>query len=329
MTSYREKILEATKEAHKIKQEAIEGSKTKLDLWNIVDDLDIPVLFRPLDNLWGGAITIEGEQGILIKSSLPKHLQRFTLAHELGHIVLGHENRFDDELSVNMRVSTQSDRPIEEMTADTFASELLASKELISLNANRNDWSREQLQTPEYIYQLSLRLGISFEATTWALVDHELLSQEKAEDFKYNDLIVKKSKSHFAPDSISRNPHADVWSLSEKEEDILIDADKEDVFIIELEERSSSGYRWEFFDESSVRIGFNEQKEGEKYGSYGSRKIGFEFPDPGKHSIRLKHMRPWNDDVIEELNFLINTRGGEEIGLPRTKKQAVLQGEPA
>jgi len=325
MTSFREEILEATKEAHEIKEGRIKESSTKLDLWEIVDELDIPVLFRPLDNLWGGAITIDGQQGILVKSRLPPFLQRFTLAHELAHVVLGHENRVDDELSVNMRVSTESNRPIEELTADTFASELLASKELISINANRNGWGREELQTPENIYQLSIRLSISFEATIWALVDHGILSQRQGEDFNDDQSLPKKCKEYFAPKSISRNSHADIWSLTSKESNALFDANKEDVFIIELKERTSSGYRWEFEDKSTVKVVYDEHTKGEEYGSFGTRKIGFSFPSPGNHSVRLKHMRPWNGEELEQLNFTIDTRGREEIGLPRNVKETSLQ----
>jgi Zn-dependent peptidase ImmA (M78 family)/predicted secreted protein len=329
MTNYRNKILEATTQANSFKDRTLDGWETEFDLWAIVDELDIPIFFRPLDNLWGGAITIGDEQGILVKSNLPKHLQRFTLAHELGHVVLGHGDQIDDEYSVNMRVSTDSDRPVEEITADAFASELLASREIISQHAIRNDWGKEELRTPKYIYQLSIRLGISFEATVWALVEHELLSQKKGEEYNDNPDFPRGSKQFFVPEGITWNPHADVWSLSPQESDVRLNADKKDIFLVELEERTSSGYRWDFPKESHVEKIFDEEYAGDKYGESGLRKIGFKFPDPGNHSIQLKQMRPWNGEVIDELNFSLDTRGGQDIGLPRNKKQAALQQEVA
>lgn len=324
MTDYRDQILEATAEAQKLKKSGLDESMTKVDLSTVVDSLGVPVVFRPLDNLWGGAITIEDKKGIIIDSNLPKYLQRFTLAHEIGHLVLEHENQVDNSATVNMRVSRQSDRPLEEVTADAFASELLASKEIIGLNAGRNNWNNDDLQKPEYIYQLSIRLGISFEATSWALVDHDVLDQDKAEDFKNNDGIVKKNKDKYLPNDVEWNPHADIWSLSKEEQDALIYADKEDLFIIDLEERASSGYKWGILNQSGAEVVFTEQKGGEKYGSFTSKKIGFSFPNPGNHSIRFRHGRQWSDESIEELNFSIDTRGGEDVGLPRNKKQAAL-----
>ncbi|WP_254280814.1 ImmA/IrrE family metallo-endopeptidase [Haloarcula marina] len=324
MTNYRSEILEAAKEAGRFKDRHLEGGE--FDLWGIVDKLDIPIFFRPLDNLWGGAITVRDQQGILIKADLPKHLQRFTLAHELGHVVLGHGDQVDDECSVNMRVSTDSERPIEEITADAFASELLASRDIVIQHARRNGWGQEELQTPKYIYQLSNRLGLSFEATLWTLVGHDLLSQEKGEEFNDNPDLPKECKNFFVPDSIPWNSYADIWSLSEKESSIRLNADEEDIFVIELEELASSGYRWEFPETSPAEKIYDGQSAGEKYGSSGSRKFAFMFPDPGNYNIQFRHMRPWNNEVIEELKFSIDTRGGQEIGLPRNRKEAFLQG---
>lgn len=61
-----------------------------------------------------------GRPLILLGTNLHRHRKRFTLAHEIGHIVLGHApSRFDGEHLIEARARWQ------ESQADRFASELL------------------------------------------------------------------------------------------------------------------------------------------------------------------------------------------------------------
>ncbi len=70
-----------------------------MSLLEICRDYDIPVLSgssavweqfgsSPLNP--GMAVVLEGKPYIICKSGLPKELLRYTIAHELGHILLGH-----------------------------------------------------------------------------------------------------------------------------------------------------------------------------------------------------------------------------------------------
>ena len=154
----RDEILRAVKIASEVTQEFPVSARTSFDLISVYQDMDIPVVFRPLDNLWGGAVSIQNENGVLIHSKLPRHLQRFTLAHELGHILLDHENKLDDKSSLSQRNAAREDSPTEEVSANRFASELLAPRELIRENAERLGWKKDQLKQSINIYQLSLRL---------------------------------------------------------------------------------------------------------------------------------------------------------------------------
>ena len=142
---------------------------------------DIPLLFRPLDELWGAFITVNDEErGILVTTKLGLPAQRFTLAHELGHLLLGHRTSLDRAVGFAGRYGPAS-RPAQEAAADTFASELLAPKRLLIASARRHGWTGGDLpgdlHRPATIYQLSLRLGISFQATCWALVAAGVLTR--------------------------------------------------------------------------------------------------------------------------------------------------------
>lgn len=93
---------------------------------------DLSVIFKNLglkyielneaDDIDGAIMEIKGKPAIaVLNKARPLQRQRFTLAHELGHIFLKHTTRdvYDPE---EIRDKT---KPPQEIEADTFASELL------------------------------------------------------------------------------------------------------------------------------------------------------------------------------------------------------------
>ncbi len=83
----RDEILRATGEAANVLAEFGVGNRTSFDIVGTVLALGIPLLFRPLNGLWGAAITVdEGHKGVIVTTKLGLQVQRFTLAHELGHL---------------------------------------------------------------------------------------------------------------------------------------------------------------------------------------------------------------------------------------------------
>jgi Zn-dependent peptidase ImmA (M78 family) len=77
--------------------------------------------YAPEDGNDGMSFLNNGVPTILVSSAAPLPRQRFTAAHELGHIVLGHVGRY---ALVNREPSVQDD-PVEQ-AANVFASRLLA-----------------------------------------------------------------------------------------------------------------------------------------------------------------------------------------------------------
>ena len=88
----------------------------------ICRQMGIPVkLFRPEDRNDGKCFLLDGRPVILVSDQVPPARQRFTVAHELGHILLGHVGKYQ---LVN-REPDPKDNPIEQ-AANVFASRLLA-----------------------------------------------------------------------------------------------------------------------------------------------------------------------------------------------------------
>ncbi len=79
-------------------------------------------LYNPTDGNSGTAQIVGGKAVIFVKRDDIPERQRFTSAHELGHIVLGHVGKYE---LINRGEPSDSDLPIEQ-AANVFASRLLA-----------------------------------------------------------------------------------------------------------------------------------------------------------------------------------------------------------
>jgi len=97
----RDAILNAVLEADRLHKEhdtkaRADRGEGRIDVFGMLFDRDIPVMFRPLKNLLGAYIDDPG-QGVMVTTQRQLPVQRFTAAHELGHAALGHEASFDEE----------------------------------------------------------------------------------------------------------------------------------------------------------------------------------------------------------------------------------------
>ena len=93
-----------------------------IDIVSLCQKMGIAVkYFEPTDNNDGMCIILNDRPVIYIKESCTNQRKRFTVAHELGHILLGHVGKYE---LVN-REPSFNDNPIEQ-AANVFASRLLA-----------------------------------------------------------------------------------------------------------------------------------------------------------------------------------------------------------
>jgi Zn-dependent peptidase ImmA (M78 family) len=143
--------------AEKCLREA-ESFSVPVDLQRVSDSLGVRVHYEELEDRVSGVLVIKGGQKhALINSKHHPNRQRFSLAHEIGHLVL-HDCRqdrlfIDTNLRMYQRVGAPSDEayangqslttPTEEREANLFASAILMPEDLVKSQARNIDLEDE------------------------------------------------------------------------------------------------------------------------------------------------------------------------------------------
>ncbi len=301
-------------EAFRTRATVADGARS-IDIFGAITELEIPLEFAALKSLLGACIRVsDATVGIMITTLRDLHLQRFTAAHELGHFLLQHDGSLDREI----RFPGQTEgRNSQEVEADAFAAEFLMPKWQIAAVAKRHGWwSVEQLSIPDVVYQLSLRLAVSYEATCWGLASQGCIERGVAE--RLTGLSPKVSKLRALRGLELDNPWADVWCLDRADEGTVLDGGPNDVFLVTLEEQATGGYTWDL--SSARRLGcvvINDSSEFDKtlVGGSSKRRIALQVPN-GIHELSLSYGRPFSPAAKVTKNFQVNlsTLGAQREG---------------
>lgn len=210
-----------------------------VDVLGIARSLDLVLMMQPLDSLLGFYVRGDQRSGIVINSLRPESLQRFTLAHEIGHHVLGHQDSADDQHAVDR---FDPDSPVE-LAAQAFAASLLMPRPLVmsalrDLPATRR--GRRLARSDAYLF--SRQLGVSYEAGVWALFRDNRLSLAEARAF------IKQRASAAKNDVRGQPPvgdaRADVWMLTQDNNDLSVMCRIGDEIHVQLPEDTSTGMAW-------------------------------------------------------------------------------------
>lgn len=294
----------------------------QIDVFAAINDLGIPVMCRPLEGLLGAYFT-KPTPGILVTTNRKLAIQRFTAAHELGHFWMKHSDALDSEESITKARQGVAGVPLQEIEAEAFASEFLLPKPLIYYTMARHKWKKADLINPTITYQLSLRLGVSYEATWRALLECNFIDLNTANHLK--GIAPKESKIDVLKEYRLADPWADAFLLTQVDNSSHINASKEDAVVIELPEHSSSGYRWsDIENDGTTEILSNRVivRPGNEYGSVSTRKIILR--GTSTTHIHLEEKRPWEAGSKPFKTFDLSIDfSGKEVGLPRSVKNAV------
>ena len=165
--SSRPNFNRAIKAARSILVPATEGPPVNLEA--IAAKLGIKIRFDPVpDECSGVALRLATEKIIAVNSRHSYRRQRFTIAHELGHLLLHDAERFvDSPIVVGYRTRVTDSMP-EESEANIFAAEILMPERAI----RREVATVRHLSLEEAIHHLAARFEVSEQAMTIRLSKH-------------------------------------------------------------------------------------------------------------------------------------------------------------
>jgi len=234
-------LLAAARRAAEVLEEfeakkRIEAGYTRIDPEQIASASDVVVIFRKFDLLLGGFLVESGNPGIIVNWDRPRGLVHMTCAHELGHFSLGHESTSDTTVDVPKSAA------LVERTANQFAYALLAPAWLVAQTMRNHRWGRASLRNPAVVYQMSLRLGMSYTAMAWSLVRLGHLTPAEASELgEVPPIAIKRALLGGAAPDDSRK---DVWMLTEADRDRVLEPGLGDQLVFDLPNHASSGHLW-------------------------------------------------------------------------------------
>jgi Zn-dependent peptidase ImmA (M78 family) len=140
------------------------------------------IRYEPLEGDISGFIYRENETTIIgVNSSHSPTRQRFTIAHELGHMQLHSDNELHiDRVFVHMRNEKSSQAvDIKEIEANLFAAELLMPIEMVI-----SDWRQREMplsydyEDDKFIAKMAKSYKVSLQAMIFRLMNLNLIAQQ-------------------------------------------------------------------------------------------------------------------------------------------------------
>lgn len=309
-------------------REAQESSGGAIDVFGAISRLELPLMLRPLKGLLGAYLS-NPCPGIMVTTERQMSIQRLTAAHELGHCRMSHQPSLDDEENILRRApsSTDTSPGFQETEAEAFAVAFMMPKWLITSHCARQGWHTSDLSKASVVYQLSLRLGASYEATCRTLERYRLISGNTRQAL----LAVQPRplKVDLLKDYRPANYRGDVWLLTERDEGVRIDGSRNDLFVLRLSERSGGGYVWDF--EQLQASGFvivgdtRETIDPEGIGGPVIRRVTAAPQDGPRGRLQAEERRPWEQNPITTISVEFDLTGPEELGYSRAERRQMLE----
>lgn len=314
-------------------EEALQARGGNIDVFDAMLAVNLTLMLRPLKGLLGAYLPrpVVPLPGALVTTQRPLSIQRFTAAHELGHFRLDHLPSLDDENVLRrmaMPVSSKTAGPnFQEVEADAFAVAFMMPLWLIHWHCQRQGWMVRDLGNPHVVYQLSLRLGASYEATTWSLERYRLVTRNTGHSLRQTQprAIKVDLLQEFRPADYK----GDVWTLTTQDADTRISGSRNDHFVLRLPEHSGGGYLWNI--DQLRASGFavvqddRETKDHEGIGGPVIRRVTAAPNEPQRGLISIDECRPWQLHApIGHIAFEYDFTGPEEEGLSRAEQRRRL-----
>jgi Zn-dependent peptidase ImmA (M78 family) len=334
MANTRAAIMEAVRVAallhRKYSSEDLTDHDGRIDVFHILLSEDIPFVLRPLEALLGAYLD-DPLPGIIVTTQRPLAVQRFTAAHELGHALLGHKPSLDDDAILAR--TPFIDRPtydVQEIQADAFASELLIPRWLLVKQARRQGWRAPSIADPATIYQLSLRLGVSYRAMCYAFFRHNIINLSTCRSLV--KIAPRKIKQTLAGSVEPGTWHGDVWVVTPSDQGLLVEGSRTDLVVVHLPEHSGSGYVWRFDELATAGMRILDDRRlslstEEQIGGIVERQVTAQPAETATGGARLTEVRPWlpTSQPLNTMQLRFDLSGPLQAGLIAAERHRLLK----
>jgi hypothetical protein len=216
----------------------------------------------------------------------------------------------------------------QEREADAFASTFLVPSWLVAILLRRQGWTAASLANPLLAYQASLRLGTSYSATCYSFERHKIIDrQQRATLLKVQPQGIKRALlAGYQP----ADWRGDVWLLTDKDEGVLIEGGRNDLFVVRLRENSGAGYLWNFDQLKAAGFALvaddRDGGDGEKIGGMVTRSVTAQSDDRRHGEVTLQERRPWMPQKSSrEFHLRYDLRGPEKAGMWEADRRRLLQ----
>lgn len=311
-------------------QDQVRERGGNVDIFAVFHTVGLPLLIRPLKGLLGAYLR-DPDHGVLITTERPMSIQRWTAAHELGHYILKHKPSLDDD-DVLRRMPMSAPAiggDFQEDEANAFATAFLMPRWLLIWHAHRQGWTVDDFQKPAVVYQLSLRLGTSYESTCWTLARNNFLTSRDAEEVLKTK--PRALKANLLGTHRPANYKGDVWLLTERDADTAIGGSSNDLFVLRLQEHTGGGYLWniEQLRESGFAVLKDETEvigdEDEAIGGPVIRCVTAGSLEGHRGRMSIDERRPWDPDPpLKTMAVEYDFTGPEVAGLSRAERRFLL-----
>lgn len=314
---------------HYRSEQLADSGEGRVDVFQMLVDREIPLLFRPLGHLLGAFIN-DPLPGVMVSTERPLAVQRFTAAHEFGHALLGHQPSLDDEGILSR--TPFANRPkydLQEIQADAFASELLVPRWLLAKHVLRQGFQAPYLARPDVVYQLSLRMGISYLAMCYALQRHKAITSVTCKAL--TRVQPREIKKALAEGVEPETWHGDVWVVTAHDQGLLLEGSRSDLVVFRLAEHSGSGYMWRFDELAAAGMDILEDRrtplrQGDQIGGIVARRVTARPVALARGVARLAEVRPWlaASEPLNTVQLRLDLSGPVGPGLFATERRRLL-----
>jgi len=296
--------------AHRAHKQYGVDPTSRVDVFDVLQSANAYVFFRPLKSMFGAYFPTKGQApGLLINSNLPLSVQRYTAAHEFGHVYMKHKTiSLDSEIDFVPENRNRLDQ--EEIAAEAFAAFFLMPKALV-MNSIRDLRIHSEQMNPSDAYLLALRMGTSYRATVNHLQTLKVVSKSRAENLRGTK--PQQIKQDLNEDE--RVGRRDVWVLDEVWNGKSIFPAPQDTIRIQLQEIPTSGYTWlvtEKPDGVEMLEDTYHEKSTDEIGGYCVHEFVARLEDDVKRSkLVLQKRRAWEQMSQSSGSFAVDVRPQE------------------